>query len=168
MRKFTFSAFLLIMDILVTVLLASVKFAMTFPLAIMEFHFGFFETILWINVGGLLGVYFFAYLSEGLNRWIQRTIIRRRKSNPLTIKIRKKKIFTKRNRRIIRIKNRYGLPGIIITTPFLLSIPLGVFIVTRYYRLKKARYIYLVCSNIAWSILYTSFYMFWYETLFVR
>ena len=50
-------------QIILTILSSSVKFAMTFPLAIMQFKFNFVETILWTNVGGILGIYFFAYLS---------------------------------------------------------------------------------------------------------
>jgi len=155
------------MDILLTILLSSVKFGMTFPLAVMEFRFSFFETILWINIGGLAGIYFFAYLSEGLNRWIETRIQRWKagRSGPAKEK-KNKRIFTKRNRRIVRIKQRYGLIGIAATTPLLLSIPVGVFLVVRYYPRNRTRYLWLVASNLVWSFLYTSFYMFWNDLLF--
>ena len=155
------------MNIVVTILLASVKFAVTFPLAIMEFKFSFFETILWMNVGGLLGIYFFAYVSEGINRWIKNLIsARKRKRGIIEKPKKKKKIFTKRNRRIIRIKQKYGLIGIALTTPLLLSIPIGVFLAVRYYPRSRTKYAYLIGSNIAWSFIYTSFYMFWNDLLF--
>lgn len=155
------------MNIVITVLLASVKFAMTFPLAIMEFKFSFFETILWINVGGILGIYFFAYLSEGLNRWIQKLITQRKNKKGNTEKPKKnKKVFTKKNRRIIRIKQRYGLIGIALSTPLLLSIPVGVFLAVRYYPRSQTKYGYLIGSNIIWSFIYTCFYMFWNDLLF--
>lgn len=155
------------MNIVVTILLASVKFAMTFPLAILEFKFSFFETILWMNVGGILGIFFFAYLSEGLNRWIRGLIAQRKRKRGIIEKPKKKKkIFTKRNRRIIRIKQKYGLIGIAITTPLLLSIPIGVFLAVRYYPRSRSKYAYLIGSNIVWSFIYTSFYMFWNDLLF--
>ena len=155
------------MNIVITILLASVKFAMTFPLAVLEFKFSFFETILWMNVGGLLGIYFFAYLSEGVNRWIKNLISARKRSRGIVEEPKKKKkIFTKRNRRIIRIKQKYGLIGIALTTPLLLSIPIGVFLAVRYYPRSRKKYAYLIGSNIAWSFIYTSFYMFWNDLLF--
>ncbi len=154
------------MNIIVTILLASVKFAMTFPLAILEFKFSFFETILWMNIGGILGVFFFAYLSESLIRWIKNLISQRKRKLGIVEKPKKKKkIFTKRNRRIIRIKQRYGLIGIALTTPLLLSIPIGVFLAVRYYPRSRTKYVFLIGSNIAWSFIYTSFYMFWKELL---
>ena len=153
------------MDIIVTILLSTVKFGMTFPLAIMEFRFSFFETVLWINVGGLVGIYFFAYLSEGLNRWIEMKVRAWRKDKKEK-EVKKKKVFTRRNRRIVRIKQRYGLIGIAASTPLLLSIPVGVFLVVRYYPRNKIRFFYLVGSNLAWSFIYTSFYMFWDNLLF--
>lgn len=152
------------MNIIITILLSTVKFGMTFPLAIMEFNFNFIETLLWINLGDILGIYFFAYLSEGLNRWLQEKLNKRKA-------IRKdvnKKVFTKRNRKIVRIKQRYGLIGIALCTPILFSIPIGVFLVVRYYPKNRTRFLYMITANFAWSLFYTSFYMFWNDLLFVR
>ena len=154
-------------EIILTILLSAVKFAMTFPLAVMKFQFGFVETILWTNVGGIIGIYFFAYLSRRLillwnrtlRKYFRKRVEERRKG---------KKVFTKRNRRIIRIKQKWGLLGIAISTPFLLSIPLGVFLVVRYYRSAKARFIYLIASNLAWSVIYAAFFIFWDGVLFKR
>jgi hypothetical protein len=133
---------------------------MTFPLAIMQFQFSFTETLLWTNVGGILGIYFFAFLSDKLIAWWNRTFRKKhredlRKTSP------DKKIFTKRNRRIVRIKQQYGLIGIAVSTPFLLSIPVGTFLVVRYYRTTKTRFLYLIASNVVWSVIYTGFYLFW-------
>jgi len=154
------------MDILITILLGSIKFAMTFPLAVFEFRFSFFETILWINIGGLLGIYFFAYLSERVISWIQEIISWAKRRRGIQEKPRKKKkIFNKRNRRIIHIKQKYGLFGIAISTPLLLSIPIGVFLTVRYYPRSKRKYFYLIGANIFWSLVYTSFYMFWNDLL---
>ena len=155
------------MNILITILLGTFKFAMTFPLAVLEFKFSFFETILWINIGGVIGIYFFAYLSGAINRWIQGLINQGRRKRGLEDKGRKKKkVFSKRNRRIVKIKQKYGFIGIAITTPLLLSIPIGVFLAVRYYPRRKSKYLYLIGSNIAWSFVYTAFYMFWQDLLF--
>jgi len=46
------------------ILFSSFKFAMTFPLAILEYKMGIIKTILLTNIGGLLGIIFFSYLSD--------------------------------------------------------------------------------------------------------
>jgi hypothetical protein len=140
---------------------------MTFPLVIMQFEFSFLETILWTNVGGIIGIYFFAFLSEKLIAWWNRNFRRSRRS-PDESKERPKKKFTKRNRRIVYIKQKYGLIGIAVSTPFLLSIPVGAFLVVRYYRASRTKFLYLIAANLFWSLIYTLFYMFWDGLLFQR
>ena len=153
--------------IILTILFSSLKFAATFPLVIIQYEFSFLETILWTNVGGILGVYFFAFLSEKLLAWWKR-MFRRSNHKILEDEQQVKKIFTKRNRRIVRIKQKYGLIGITLITPFLLSIPVGVFLVVRYYRSSKLKFLYLIAANLIWSVIYTGFYMFWEELLLKR
>ena len=154
-------------QILLTILFSSFKFAATFPLVIIQFEFSFAETILWTNVGGIAGIYFFAFLSGKIISWWKRTF---RKSNRSILKDEQqsKKIFTRKNRRIVRVKTKYGLIGIALITPFLLSIPVGVFLVVRYYHSSRARFLYLIGANLVWSLIYTGFYMFWEELLLKR
>ena len=140
---------------------------MTFPLVILQFNFSFLETILWTNMGGIMGIYFFAFLSGRLISWWNRSFKKFLRSNQ-TEKSPEKRIFTKRNRRIVRIKQQYGLPGIAISTPFLLSIPVGVFLVVRYYKKTKTGFIYLIASNLIWSVIYTLFYLFWDGIFFYK
>jgi hypothetical protein len=153
-----------LVHILLTILFSSFKFAATFPLVIIQFEFSFLETVLWTNVGGIAGIYFFAFLSGKLIAWWKRTF-RRSNRKILQDEQQEKKIFTRRNRRIVRTKMNYGLIGIALITPFLLSIPVGVFLVVRYYRTSRYKFLYLVASNVIWSLIYTGFYMFWDELL---
>jgi hypothetical protein len=155
-----------VIEIILTIISSAVKFAMTFPLAVLQFKFTFPETILWTNLGGLAGIYFFAFLSSKLIAWWNRVF--GVKKNRRSGSERDKKIFTKKNRRIVRIKQKYGLPGIALTTPLLLSIPVGTFLVVRYYRTHPARFIYLIVSNLIWSVIYTAFYTFWNGLLFTK
>lgn len=154
-------------QILLTILFSSFKFAATFPLVILQFNFSFAETVLWTNVGGIAGIYFFAFLSGKIISWWKRTF--RRSNRPIVEDEQQvKKVFTKKKRRMVRIKQRYGLIGIALSTPFLLSIPVGVFLVVRYYRASRIKYIYLILSNFLWSFIYTGFYMFWDVLLLQR
>jgi hypothetical protein len=59
-----------------------------------------------------------------------------------------------------KIRNKYGLLGIIILTPILLSIPLGTMLANRYYSTKKRIPLYLIISVICWSFILTSFFSF--------
>jgi hypothetical protein len=118
------------------------------------------ETILWTNIGGIIGIYFFAFLAEKILAWWKRAF-RRSNRHILEDEQQEKKIFTRKNRRIVRIKQKYGLIGIALITPLLLSIPVGVFLVVRYYNTNRKKFIYLIASNLIWSVIYTSFYMFW-------
>lgn len=147
-------------QILLTILFSSFKFAATFPLVVLQFKFSFAETLLWTNVGGIAGIYFFAFLSEKLLAWWNRTFrISKRKAAKDEEK--ETMIFTKKNRRIVRVKRKYGLAGIAFITPLLLSIPVGVFLVVRYYNNSRTKFFYLIASNLIWSLIYTGFYMFW-------
>ena len=154
------------LEILIAILMGSVKFALTFPLAVFEFKFSFFETVLWVNLGGMLGVFFFGYLSKKIIRLWNRLFKPGVRILKADYKKRKnKKVFTRKNRRIVKIKQNYGLLGIAVTTPVLLSIPVGAFLVVRYYRSNTAKFLVLVASNILWSLIYTYFYMFWKDLL---
>ena len=155
------------LEILLAILFSSFKFAATFPLVILQFKFSFVESLLWTNVGGIAGIYFFAYLSGKLIAWWTRNFRKPPKHAPEK-EGQRKKTFTKRNRRIVRIKKQYGLIGIALSTPFLLSIPVGVFLVVRYYRSSRVKFLYMIASNVIWSFIYTAFYMFWEGILFKR
>jgi hypothetical protein len=72
--------------------------------------------------------------------------------------IKKKPIFTKRNRMIVRLMQKYGLNGIAFLTP-LLSLPLGVFIAERinekFIQNRQKVLLYLCVSMVIWTFILT-------------
>lgn len=140
---------------------------MTFPLAIMEYQMGFLKTIILTNIGGILGIIMFLYLSDKLIiLWNKSIAAFFRRIFKIKKKIKAKKIvFNKKNRRIVRIKSNYGLSGIAISTPILLSIPVGAFLLIRYFNHKKYKFLYLLGGNIIWSFIYTIFYSFFWDLI---
>ena len=70
-----------------------------------------------------------------------------------------KKIVTKRNKRLVIIKKKYGLPGIVFLTPVVISIPIGTFLIVKYYGNTKKNFLFLVLSHFVWSLVYTVIYM---------
>lgn len=141
------------MKALLIILSSTWKFAATFPLAVFVFHLSFAETILYTNIGGFIGMIISTLTSKGLIKLFDAFC-------PALFKSKKKtrRKFTKRNRRLIILKNKYGLAGIVILTPILLSIPIGVFLNTKYYGYRKISYLYLLISQTVWSFIFTLFY----------
>ena len=108
--------------------------------------------------GAVFGSVLFTYLFAGILKWWDKV-----KEGMFSSK-HPKKIFTKFNRRVIRIKHRFGLTGIAILTPIFLSIPIGAFLAERFYKDKKKVIIYLSVSSIAWCFVLYFVYLFFYDT----
>jgi hypothetical protein len=142
------------MDILIVILSSTWKFAATFPIAVFVFNMSSFQTIIYTNTGGFFGILISWFLSKELikfyNDFWPEKLKRKRATG---------KRFTRFNRRLVWLKSNYGLYGIVILTPILLSIPVGTFLVTKYYRYNKFRYTYLLFSQLVWSVIYTLIYI---------
>jgi hypothetical protein len=108
--------------------------------------------------GAVFGTIVFTYLFAGILKWWDRL-----KEGMFSSK-HPKKIFTKFNRRVIRIKHRFGLTGIAILTPIFLSIPIGAFLAERFYKDKRKVIIYLSISAIAWCFVLYFIFLFFYDT----
>ena len=142
------------MEGLTVIFFSSWKFAATFPVAVLVMKMSFLETIIYTNIGAILGIIVFTFASKVIIKlidYIKTKTVKEKKKKP-------KKKFTKRNRRIIVIKSKYGLPGIVFLTPVLLSIPIGTFLITKYYGDDKKSYLYLVLGHFLWSLVYTFIY----------
>jgi hypothetical protein len=126
-------------------LLATVKFFYT-PIAAFILGLSLFEAMAVTIAGGLFGFVFFYNLSYFIILSVQyikphvRKIIphhvkhryRNWKLKNETKKLNRKK-FTKKNRFIIKTKTTYGKWGIMLLTPVALSIPIGAFLLRKYY-----------------------------------
>ena len=144
-------------EILAVILLSTVKFAATFPFAISICGMGFWETIVWTNLGGLIGIIIFSYLSDqliGLRNWVGFRSANKKDDSS------KKIIINRKKRRMVRIKQKHGLIGIVVFTPVILSIPVGAFLTVHYYGKNNMKMFYLFCANLVWSLIYTTFYLF--------
>lgn len=132
------------------------KFAATFPVAVYLFNMSFIETILYTNIGGLLGIVLFTLASKGVIKLFDvfdvfLPKVLRKKTNS--------KKYLQSGTRLINFKNKYGLPGIVILTHVQLSIPIGVFLNTKYYGKRNLSYLFILIGQIVWSFIFTFFYM---------
>jgi hypothetical protein len=65
-------------------------------------------------------------LKKNFNDWFQKQEYKRQN----------RRVFTRRNRLMVRIR-KYGIWAIIITMPILISIPVGAFLLRRYYERRR-------------------------------
>ncbi|HKR07062.1 MAG TPA: hypothetical protein VJY62_20660 [Bacteroidia bacterium] len=169
--------------IILVILLSSVKFIAGPPFAYYnkQYDFTFFETVIYSVAGGMLGVFVFTFFSEQaikLWHWIKerlKKIIKKKEffSEP-TVDVEEqvkvhylyveknaqpaKKIFTSRNRRVVKVWKKYGLMGIAFITPVLISIPVGTIIANNMVQNRKKIFLYMFISVLFWSLLMTSLF----------
>ena len=131
--------------------MAATKFMMSAPVAI-GLDYSVTKTIILLIIGGWLGTAVFYYAGGWVTDQIE-NLIRKvfRSSKP-------KKRFTKGNRRIIKIKNAFGIWGITLLTPSFLSIPIGCVVAARYYEKDKRTVPLLFFFTVVFAFIYTFFW----------
>lgn len=143
-----------IVEILSVFLLGATRFLWAPGTAIVA-GFSFSKTIFVTSLGGIAGSSFFYFFGSvvihGIENWRRR--VRKRSKRP------QPKIFTRRSRRIIRLKRSFGLIGLVILTPCILSIPVGCIVAAKFYRHNKSTYPLLLLSSILWAVVLTT--IFW-------
>jgi hypothetical protein len=128
------------------------------PTVIAIYKSNYFMALLSSCFGAILGTVVFTYVFAGLLKWWERV-----RAGMFTSK-HPKKIFTKFNRRVIRTKNRFGLTGIAMLTPILLSIPIGAFLAERFYKHKGKVILYLSLASIFWCFTLYFTFLYFYDT----
>jgi hypothetical protein len=101
------------------------------------FGLTFLQNFLYTSLGGCLGVLLFYGLSERLTersrlRWLRRREQRLAKGSTALAPI-----FTKMNRKIIRVKHVSGYLGVAALTPLVLTIPLGGILAARFFHHER-------------------------------
>lgn len=129
------------------IFLSSVKFAFAPALALFTYKLTFVESLIYTTCGGILGLFLYAYVFNKLLRFwhnFRRRFLKNKAKSP-------KKFKTKALRRMIRIKNSWGLWGIAIFIPFL-SLPLATFLAIRFFPRSRPLFI-LGISVVIWAFI---------------
>ncbi len=176
-----------LLKIILLILLSSVKFIAGPPFAYaynQKYEFSFAEAVIYSIIGGMLGVFVFTFFSEQLIRLIRylkhhgKKVISRKDifskpeadvDVPVNIQytyVEKKEqpkiVFTRRNRRLVKIWKKYGLAGIAFITPCIVSIPIGTVIANALESNRKKIFLYMFISVVFWSItIHSLFYLKW-------
>lgn len=159
---FLFSLVNMIFKVVHVILLASVKYFVTLPYA-MIIGLDYEQALLAVLVGGIGGFLFFYYLSKQLTKGMSYfwpficqmvpSFIKNRYQTFCARKMLSKpaKRFSRKNRFIAKLRYTYGFWGIIIATPIILTIPVGAFLANKYYSKRRQTVPYMILSIIGWA-----------------
>lgn len=125
--------------------LSIVKFLFT-PFVMMtnpgEHHWSYVEIILVTTSGAALGCYIFFHFGEWIiSKW--------------PFKSASRKVFTPMRRRIVGLKMKYGIRGLILIS-VLISVPVSSLLCARYYKHDPSSLAKLILGFAAWSVVLTS------------
>lgn len=151
-------------------LIASIKYFWATP-----YSFGMklneWETIVFIETGGILGFLFFYYFFGFLFKELKLLWPIVYNFTPVLFKVRfemwvkrkrENKIyarkFTKRNKMIVRMRDRYGIWGLVILSPVILSIPIGALLGFKYFRHDHRFIPYMIISILIWGVISVTFF----------
>ncbi len=146
------------------IVIASIKFFWATPYAFL-FRLNLVETFVMIQLGGLLGFLFFYYFFSFLLIEIKRIWPLIYYITPRIFKVRFEQWldgqryrrltankFTRMNKMIVGIRHKYGMLGIVLLTPILLSIPIGALLGTKYFHHRRSFIPWMLLSIFVWGI----------------
>jgi hypothetical protein len=143
------------LSLILVYLTAAVKFLLA-PTLSLSLGYSTWTTVTVVFLGGVTGVCFF-YLAAD---WLMENAAKRRRKKEDALRaqgkdVPKKKVFTSGRRRLIRVKNRFGLLGISIVTPCIISIPVGSILAARFFKNRVKVLTYMISSCLVWAFILT-------------
>ena len=135
-------------EIISVFLMSAIKFFAA-PFLAKTFGFTYLETIFVTTLGGLAGVFVFFNLGSRIVHFFPNFF------KPINTK---RKIFTKKNKFYVKLIRNYGLFGIAIFSPILISIPVGSFLAARFFDHQKIIALAIMCAAVfIWSVSISTF-----------
>lgn len=117
----------------------------------------FLEVFIPTTLGAWVCATIFYWLAEYFNkRYHRRKIKNYQKRVAKGLPPRKKKVFTRANKTIVKLKLGIGFYGIATLTPLFLSVPIGSIIVAKFYGKKIFSYWYILIVLATYSFLVTA------------
>ncbi|MFD2248645.1 small multi-drug export protein [Pontibacter ruber] len=104
------------------------------------------QTVLLTVAGMMTSVVIFSIIGRAFSKWMSRR--RREKQKP---------VFSKKNRRIVQVWQRFGVIGIAFLTPIFLTPILGTVVAALFGAPKKHIFIHMLWSAILWGAAQTLF-----------
>jgi uncharacterized membrane protein len=132
------------------VLTAMVKFLFAGLLSYSLGH-GIGLTILLTALGGVLGMLIFYFTGGQLLEFLRRRYLRRNSERQARGQA-PRRVFTRTNRWIVRVKQRYGIGGLAAIAPPTLSVPVTALLAAKYFRHQRSTLPTLLLSVAVWSV----------------
>lgn len=110
------------------------------PLTGVSLGLSYLETALLTVAGMMTSVVIFSILGEAVSKWFTA----RRQA-------RKKPVFSKKNRRIVQVWQRFGVPGVAFLTPVIFTPIFGTIVVALFGAQRRYIFIHMLWSAIVWS-----------------
>ncbi len=146
------------------IMVASIKYFWATP-----YSFGLsltiWETLLFIQAGGILGFLFYYYFFGFLFKEIKLLWPIVYSFTPVLFKVRfemwlirhrlkrnNSRKFTHRNKIIVKMRQRFGIWGIVILSPVILSIPVGALLGNKYFKHNHHFIPYMILSIVIWGV----------------
>jgi len=120
----------------------------------------FWETVFISSLGGMTGIVFFYYFGHMVFVAFDNWKAKKRKQ------VKEKKVFTKKSRMVINVKNKFGLYGLTLLTPSILSIPIGCVIAAKFYFDNRLTLPLLLIFSVVWSFILSIFSFYLKQILF--
>ena len=115
------------------------------------------ETVISIFVGAVISAAFFFFSAEYFMQRAQKKRIKlMQEAHKNGETIAQKRVFSRMNKGVVRLKLRFGKIGICFWAPFLLSVPIGSIIVAKFYGKYSFTFLYVILGMLINSLL-TSF-----------
>ena len=106
------------------------------------------ETVLISSIGAFLGVWLFYSFGERLFTWMAKRNANMKKS------AKPKKVFTPTRKWIVKIKNNYGIYGLMGVSA-IISVPITSLIASKYFKHEKSTPWWLCLGFVLWSFVLT-------------
>lgn len=115
--------------------------------------------VLWIALGGCTGVLAFFFSARLMLEAARRRYLRRRATR-LAKGLPPKRVFTRSNRSIVRVKQRWGFWGIAAIGPPTISIPISAVLAAKYFKNDRRTLPTMLLAVVAWSVVLSSLFIF--------
>lgn len=144
------------LEIATILAMSMVKFFFS-PMLAHQLGYSFLETLLFTSTGGCLGTLVFYRLSG----WLMRRSRLRRLHREIAemhggAPVRGRRVFTRTNRFIVRVKRGHGMHGLAMIAPPLISIPIGSILAAKYFHHDRRTLPTLLSSVVIWSVVLTA------------
>jgi len=137
---------------------SAVKLLFAAPLAY-TLGLDWFQTVLWIALGASGGMLVFYLPARFLLEAARRRYLRRRAQRAAK-GLPPKRVFTRTNRFIVRLKQRFGFWGIAVVGPPTISVPVAAVLAAKYFRHDRRTLPTLLISAVGWAFVLSTVFRF--------